>query len=170
MKGFSLCGLWGVERQVGLARWTRWLNQIKCGPHGGKKSKTRSVRFLDWATKPRSSRDFVGVMSWVVISGGYIKFVGFAVVHQKTIGLLGWATKPRPKTGCRCQAKIGLTSLENRFVRFGVTGRRKLRGGGHASGSQGLRRGYAKCCRRASVRWCYEDNFPKCHWWVCILV
>jgi hypothetical protein len=24
----------------------------------------------------------------VVIDGGYIKFVGFAVVHQKTIGLL----------------------------------------------------------------------------------
>jgi hypothetical protein len=26
--------------------------------------------------------------SWV-IGGGYIKFVGFVVVHQKTIGLLG---------------------------------------------------------------------------------
>jgi hypothetical protein len=35
--------------------------------------------------------------------------------------------------------------------RFGVAGRRKLRGGGHESGSQGLRRGYAKCGRQASV-------------------
>jgi hypothetical protein len=33
-----------------------------------------------------------------------------------------------------------------------------------------LRRGYAKCCRRASVRWCYEEKFPKCPWWACILV
>jgi hypothetical protein len=31
----------------------------------------------------------VGAESRVVIGGGYIKFVGFAVVHQKTIGLLG---------------------------------------------------------------------------------
>jgi hypothetical protein len=26
------------------------------------------------------------------------------------------------------------------------------------------------CGRRASVRWCYEYNFPKCPWWACILV
>jgi hypothetical protein len=69
-----------------------------------------------------------------------------------------------------CQAKTGLTALENRSDRFGVTGRRKLRGGGHASGSQGLRRDYAKGGRRASVRWCYKAKFPKCPWWACILV
>jgi hypothetical protein len=81
----------------------------------------------------------MGAKSWVVIGGGYIKFAGFAVVHQKITGLLGWATKPRPKTGRGCLAETGLTSLENRSDRFGVTGHRKLRGGGHASGSQGLR-------------------------------
>jgi hypothetical protein len=37
-----MCGLRGVERKVGSARWTRWPNEIKCGPHGGKKSKTKS--------------------------------------------------------------------------------------------------------------------------------
>jgi hypothetical protein len=83
----------------------------------------------------------VGAKSWVVIGGGYIRFAGFAVVHQKTIGLLGWATKPRLKTGRGCQDKTGLTDLENRPDRFGVAGCRKLRGGGHASGSQGLHRG-----------------------------
>jgi hypothetical protein len=51
-----------------------------------------------------------------------------------------------------------------------VTGRRKLRRRGHASGSQGLHRGYAKCGRQASVWWCYKDKFPKCPWWACILV
>jgi hypothetical protein len=49
--------------------------------------------------------------------------------------------------------------LENRSDRFGVAGRQKLRGGGHASGSQGLRRGYANCGRRASVRWRKSENF-----------
>jgi hypothetical protein len=26
------------------------------------------------------------------------------------------------------------------------------------------------CGRWASVRWCYEDNFPKCPRWACIIV
>jgi hypothetical protein len=47
----------------------------------------------------------------VVIARGYIKFAGFAVVHQKITGLLGWATKPRPKTGRGCLAETGLTGL-----------------------------------------------------------
>jgi hypothetical protein len=49
----SLCGLRGVERQVGLARWTPWPNKIKCGPHGGKKSKTKlgTVSWLSLKTK-----------------------------------------------------------------------------------------------------------------------
>jgi hypothetical protein len=34
----------------------------------------------------------------VAIGRGYTKFVGFAVAHQKTTGLLDGATKPRPKT------------------------------------------------------------------------
>jgi hypothetical protein len=90
----------------------------------------------------------------VVIGGGYIKFAGFAVVHQKTIGLLGWATKPRPKTRRGYQVKTGLTGLENQSDRFGVAGCQKLRGGGHTSGSHALRRGYTKCDHQASVRWC----------------
>jgi hypothetical protein len=47
----------------------------------------------------------------VVIGGGYIKFAGFAVVHQKIIGLLSCATKPRPKTRRGCLAETGLTGL-----------------------------------------------------------
>jgi hypothetical protein len=58
--------------------------------------------------------------SWVAIGGGYTEFAGFAVVHQKTTGLLGWATKPRPKTrwgGVATQA--GLTAQEGRSDRLG---------------------------------------------------
>jgi hypothetical protein len=53
MKGLSLCGLRGVERQVGSARWTPWPNGIMCGPHGGKKSKTKSgmVSWFNLKTK-----------------------------------------------------------------------------------------------------------------------
>jgi hypothetical protein len=40
-KVLDLLGLRGVERQVGLAQWTRWPNDIKCGPHGGNKSKRK---------------------------------------------------------------------------------------------------------------------------------
>jgi hypothetical protein len=90
----------------------------------------------------------------VAIGGGYTEFTGFAVVHQKTTGLLGWATKPRLKTrrgGAAIQA--GLTAQEGRSDRLvGLTARgggltalvvaaEKLRSGAHVSGSQGLRRG-----------------------------
>jgi hypothetical protein len=158
---------WGLQvwrRQVGFVRGTPWPAGSSAGRMVAWTARWSHGRFLRWATKPRSSQDFVGAKSWVVIGGGYIKFAGFAVVHQKTIGLLGWATKPRPKIGHGCQDKTSLTGLENRSDRFGIAGRRKLRGGGHASGSQGLCRGYAKCGRRASVRWCYKDKFPKFPW------
>jgi hypothetical protein len=49
----------------------------------------------------------------VVIGGGYIKFAGFAVVHQKITGLLSWATKPRPKTRRGCLAKTGSFKAED---------------------------------------------------------
>jgi hypothetical protein len=88
-KGLSLCDLQGVERQVGSAQWTRWPNEIKCGPHGGKKSKTKSGMvawlslktkvepvqgsgsqpesargvWLDYSTKPTPSRDDVAAKS-----------------------------------------------------------------------------------------------------------
>jgi hypothetical protein len=45
--------------------------------------------FLVEATKPRSSRGYVGAESLVAIGGGYTKFARFPVVHQKTTGFLG---------------------------------------------------------------------------------
>jgi hypothetical protein len=143
---------------------------VKCGPHGGKNGKMKSV---DGSWLSHKTKVEPGLRGSQDMSGGWRRLHqvrGVWVVHQKITGLLGRATKPRPKTGCGCLAKTGVTGFENRSDWFGVAGRRKLRGGGHASGSQGLRRGYAKCGCRASVRWCYEDKFPKCPWWACILV
>jgi hypothetical protein len=65
VKGLSLCGLQGVERQVGSSRWTRWLHGIKCGPHGGKKRKTKSCMVSWLSLKPRSRRDDVATKSCV---------------------------------------------------------------------------------------------------------
>jgi hypothetical protein len=73
-------------------------------------------RFLGWASKPRSSRNFVGAKSWVGIGGGYTEFEGFPVVHQKTIEFLGWSTNLRPKTGEK-QHQAGLTGRGHRSDR-----------------------------------------------------
>jgi hypothetical protein len=112
--------------------------------------------FLGWASKPRSSRDYMGAESWVAIGGGYTEFAGFPVVHQKTTRLLGWSTKPRPKNRKRCCSSarpvwpVGLTGLTGgyRSDRWWAPiwpvcddTVRNLRSGGHASGSQVLRRG-----------------------------
>jgi hypothetical protein len=94
----------------------------------------------------------MGAKSWVVIGGGYIKFVGLAVVHQKIIGLLGWATKPRPKSERGCQAKTDLTGLENRSYRFIVF--------------RGCWLGLAPSSSRTPVTaWTWQEKLVEVHEW-----
>jgi hypothetical protein len=171
VKGHYRWGLQVWRRKVGFVWGTRWPAGSSAGRMVARTTRWSrwTVSWLSHKTKVRAGTSWERSHEWW-LAGGYIKFAGFAVVHQKTSGLLGWATKPRPKTGRGCLAETGLTGFENWSDRFGVAGRRKLRGRGHTLGSQGLRRGYAKCGRRASVRWCYEDKFPKCPRWACILV
>jgi hypothetical protein len=84
---------WGLHvwrRQVDLVRATRWPAKSSAGRMVARMARRSHGRFLGWATKQRSShRDFVEAMSWVVIGGGYIKFVAFLVVHQKITWFLG---------------------------------------------------------------------------------
>jgi hypothetical protein len=94
-KGHCRWGLQVWRRQVGLVRGTRWPVESSAGRMVARTVGRSRGRFLGWASNPRSSRDYVGAKSWVVIGGGYIEFVGLTVVHQKTTGLLGWATKSR---------------------------------------------------------------------------
>jgi hypothetical protein len=114
---------WGLQvwrRQVGFVRGTRWPVGSSAGRMVAWTARWSRGRFLGRASKPRSSRDYVGAESWVQIGGGYTEFVGFAVVHQKTTGLLGWATKLMPKTrrgGAATQA--GSTAQEGRSDRLG---------------------------------------------------
>jgi hypothetical protein len=108
------------RRQVGLVRGTRWSVGSSTDRMVERMTRLSRGRFLGCATKPRSRWDFVGAKSWVVIDGGYIKFVGFAVVHQKTIGLLSWATRGRrPGVAVRSKPawpvwRTGLTGLGRR--------------------------------------------------------
>jgi hypothetical protein len=54
---------------------------VKCGLHSVKNDKMKSWMVIWLSLKPRSSEDFVGAESSVVIGGGYIMFAGFVVVH-----------------------------------------------------------------------------------------
>jgi hypothetical protein len=118
-KGHRRWGLQVWRRQVGLVRGTRWPAESSAGLMVARTAGQSRGRFLGWASKSRSSRDYVGAESWMAIHGGYTEFAGFAVVYQKTSGLHGWATKPRPKTrrgGAATQAS--LTTQEGRSDRL----------------------------------------------------
>jgi hypothetical protein len=123
-KGHCRWGLQVWRRQVGFVWGTRWPAGSCAGRMVAWTARWSRGRFLGRASKPRTSRDYVEAKSWVEIGGGYTEFAGFAVVHQKTIGLLGWATKPRQKTrrgGVATQA--GSTAQEGRSDRLGRSNR-----------------------------------------------
>jgi hypothetical protein len=153
----------GVEKTSRLGSRDPVASGVKYGQHGGKngKMKSRTISWLSLKTKVEP-----GLRGSQVMSGVWRR------LHQ-VCGVCGGSPKNHRVTRLSHKAEAEdqvWLSVENRPDRFGVAGRRKLRGGGHTSGSQGVRRGYAKCSRRASVRWCYKDKFPNCPWWTCILV
>jgi hypothetical protein len=129
------CGRWGLyvwRRQVGLVRGTQWPAESSAGRMVARIVRRSRGQFLGWASKPRSSWDFVGAESWVKIGGDYTEFAGFPVVHQKTTGFLGWSTKPRPKTGGSSDFEAEDTHQDHK-----ACVEAKL-----------------VCGRRASIRWC----------------
>jgi hypothetical protein len=137
-KGRCRWGLLVWRRQVGFVRGTRWPVESSAGHMVARTARWSHGRFLGWASKPRSSWDYVGAKSWVAIGGGYTEFAKFPVVHQKTTGFLGWSTKPRPKNRRQRCSSIRPVWPVWPMCDDAV---RRLRSGGHASGSQGLCRG-----------------------------
>jgi hypothetical protein len=134
-KGHCSWGLQVWRRQVGFVWGTRWPTGSSASRMVAWTARWSHGQFLGWASKPRSSRDYVGAESWVVIGEGYTEFTGFPVVHQKTNMFLGWSTKPRLKNRrWRCSSSRPVWPVCDDAVR-------RLRSRGHASGSQGLRRG-----------------------------
>jgi hypothetical protein len=129
-KGHCRWGLQVWRRQVGFVQGTRWPVESSVSRMVARTARWSHRRFLGWAWKPRSSRDYVGAKSWVEIGGGYTEFAGFPVVHQKTTWFLGWSTKPRPKNRRRSCSNsrpvwpVGLTGLtgeEHRSDRCATT-------------------------------------------------
>jgi hypothetical protein len=134
----------GVENTSRLGSRDPVACGVKCGPHGGKNGKMKSwtVSWLSHKTKVEP-----GLRGSQIMSGDWRR------LHQVRGGLLWFTRKPSgysAKPQSRDRRPAGLSG-QNRPDWFGVAGRRKLRGGGHVLGSQGLRRGYAKCGCRASI-------------------
>jgi hypothetical protein len=124
-------------------------SKVKCGPHGGKNSKMKS-RKVSWLShKTKVEPELRGSQ---VMSGDWRR------LHQVR-GIYGGSPENHRVTRLSHKAEAedqAWLSGQNRSDRFGVAGRRKLRGGGHASGSQGLRRGYAEC-----GHWMLRRQIPK---------
>jgi hypothetical protein len=156
---------WGIQvwrRQVSLVRGTRWPVGSSAGRMVARTTRWSHGRLLGWASKPRSSRDYVGAESWVVIDGGYTEFAGFPVVHQKTTGFLGWSTKPRLKNRRRrCSSiepvwpggLIGQTSEEHGSDRCATTQSRDFEAEDKHRDRKACVEAKQVCGRWASVRW-----------------
>jgi hypothetical protein len=125
-KVYALRGLRGVERQVGLARWTWWAAGWSASRMVAKKQDEVEGR----------SRCRVAAHNQSLCTG-------FAAVHHKTIGLLDWATKPRPEA-----RRVETGSGRSEKLRCWRT-----RGGiaGLASGGRGLRRWRGRAMKRSAT-------------------
>jgi hypothetical protein len=127
----------GVEKTSRLGSRDPVASGVKCGPHGDKngKMKSRIVSWLSLKTKVEP-----GLHGSRVMSGDWRR------LHQ-VCGVSGGSPENHRVNWLshKGEAEDRAWLLgQNRPDRFGVAGCRKLRGGGQASGSQGLRRGYAK--------------------------
>jgi hypothetical protein len=153
----------GVQKTSRLCSRDPVASGVKYGAHGGKNSKKKS-RTVSWLS--RKTKVEPGLRGSQDMSSDWQR------LHQVR-GVCSGSKEDHRVTRLSHKAEAEDRAWlcgQNRPDRFGVAGHRMLRGGGHASRSQSLRRGCVKCGRQASVRWCYEDQFPKCPWWACVLV
>jgi hypothetical protein len=121
---------------------------VKYEPHDGKngKMKSRTVSWLNHKTKVE-----LGLSGSQVMSGDSRR------LHQVR-GICGGSPENHRVTRLSHKAEAedrAWLSGQNRFDRFGIA---RLASWLCEVWSPGIR------------RWCYIDKFPKCPWWVCILV
>jgi hypothetical protein len=145
----------GEASRCGEDKWASFedpvTSGVKCGPHGGMNSKMKSwtVSWLSLKTKVEP-----GLHGSRVMSGDWRRLhrvhgvSGGSPENHWVPWLIHKAKTGEPKTEL-LQRQTGLTGGSDRSDHAA----RNLRSGGHTSGSHGLRRGYAGCGRRASVRW-----------------
>jgi hypothetical protein len=171
------------RRQVGLVRVTRWPTESSAGRMVARTARQSRGWFLGWASKPRSSWDNVGAESWVVIGGGYTEFMGFVVVHQKTTGLLSWATKrgrrldeevwpPRPVQPPRRGGQTAWASLTTQGAVWppGSQSSRTFEVEDMHQDRKACVEDKQGCSRWASVWWWQSEDFQIHPWGECIPV
>jgi hypothetical protein len=141
----ALRGLREMDRQVGSVRGTRWTAGLGAG---------HMVATQARPSHGQASRCTVAVES-SGLAGGRTEHAGFGDLPTKPSadGFLVWASKPSPRA-------------QHDGAGSGHVG--KLRGGGHAAGSHGLRREDAGCGKGVVVRWQDPQTLPKCPYVGCI--
>jgi hypothetical protein len=138
-KVVNLEGPLGDGETSRLVRGTRWTAGLGAGHIVARRARR---------SHGRSSRCTVAVESRGLV-GGRDEHAGFGGFPTKPSedGFLVWASKPSPKTN----------TTETGSGRVG-----KLRSGGHAAGSHGLRREDTRCGEGVAVRWQDPQTLHKC--------
>jgi hypothetical protein len=145
---------------------------VKCGPHCGKNDNMKSwtVSWLSLKTKVEP-----GLRGSRVMSGNWRRLhrvhgvSGGSPENHWVPWFINKAKTEEPKTKVQ-QHWTGLTGGSDWSDQCATT----QFGDFEAEDTRRDRKACVEskqvCGRWASVRWCYEDNFPKCPWWACILV
>jgi hypothetical protein len=175
-KGHCRWGLQVWRGQVGFVWGTRWPAESSAGRMVAWTARWSHGRFIGRASQLKSSRDYVGAESWVVIGGGYIEFAGFLVVHQKTTRFLGSSTKPRPKNRRRRCSSIepvwpvgtDLTGEEHRSNRCVTTQSGDFKAEDTRRDHKAWVEAKQVCGCWASVRWSDDKDFRIRPWGACI--
>jgi hypothetical protein len=136
---------WGLQVwriQVSFVQGTRWPAGSSASRMVAWTARWSHGWFLGWASKPRSSRDYVGAESWLRLAKSTLSSRGFQWFTRKPLGSL---VDPQSQD---LRTEDGAAAALDRSDRWGATvwpvcddAVRNLRSGGHASGSHGLRRG-----------------------------
>jgi hypothetical protein len=150
----------GVEQTSSSVWGTRWPVESSTGHMVVRTVRQSHVQFLGWTSKPRSSRNNHGDQ---VMSGDWREATPSPQGLQWfTTKLLGYLTEPQPEDSVQQTDQNGSDRLWKPVWLVWLEGVERLWSGGHASGSQGFHRGWARCGSRASARWWYNEKFPKC--------
>jgi hypothetical protein len=143
-----------VEKTSRLGSRDPVASGVKCGPHGGKNSGMKSWMVSRWSLKTKVEP---GLRGSRVMSGDWQRLhrvhrVGSGSPEYHLVTRLSHKQRPKTRRG-GAATQAGLTAQEGWSDRLDgltaqgggltalVAGAEMLRSGGHASGSQGLRRG-----------------------------
>jgi hypothetical protein len=130
-----------VEKTSRLGSRDPVASRVKCGPRGGKNSRTKSwtVSWLSLKTKVELKLHGSQVMCGDWRRLHRVRGVCSGSPENHWVTLLNHKTKAEDSTR-RC-GHLGRSNRPGGGLTVVVASTEKLRSGGHASGSQGLRRG-----------------------------